>query len=99
VTTNMNTTLTHNLGTTRLLISVFFNTSAADLGAQLVMPVEHRVNTDGNQIAFYGIGIENSNSITIRTGNEKVALTMNYINGEPTSHNDGYYRVIILALE
>jgi len=93
-------TLTHNLGTSRLMISVFFNTSASDQGAQLVMPVEHRSEyLSGNLIAFYGLRIDDSNTITIRAGNEQVALTMDFPTGEPDGHSSGYYKVVILALD
>lgn len=99
VTTNTAYPIEHNLGTTRLLFSILFNTSESDINAQLVMPMEHRVNTDGNRIAMCGLRIDDNNAITIRTGNEQLAETMNYSNGESNSHNSGFYKVIILALE
>jgi hypothetical protein len=91
--------LTHDLSSTDLLFSVFFNTSAADVGAQLVMPMENRMNTDGNQLAFYGLRISNSSVVRLYTGNEQVAITMNFSNGEPINHQEGYYKVIAVAVD
>lgn len=100
VSTNETVTLTHNLGTyTMIFFSVLFSPSGATVGSQLVMPVETRTNTDGNQIAFYGLRIENENQVTLRTANERVALCMDFATGEPQSFDDGWYRVIILALQ
>lgn len=91
--------ITHNLGTTQLLFSVLFNTSQSDAAAQLLMPLEHRVNTDGNRISMCALRIDDTNNFTMRTGNEQVAEFMNFATGDSQSYSSGYYRVITLALE
>jgi hypothetical protein len=71
VSTNSTYPITHNLGTALLVFSVLFNTSASDTDAQLVMPMEHRVNTDNNYIGMCGLRIDDTNSISLKTGNER----------------------------
>ncbi len=91
--------INHGLGTTSLVFSVLFNVVPSDTHAQLVMPMEHRVNTDGNRISMCGLRIDDPDNISIHTGNGELAETMDFSNGESYSYSEGYYKVLIFGWE
>jgi len=100
VTTSTTYQKTHNLGTTKILVQVWANSSASDTNAQLIVTQLERQNSDDNDIACCGLRIDDTNNISLHTGNEQVAFIMNFSTSEPANIATGsaYYKVIILAL-
>jgi hypothetical protein len=91
--------ITHGLGTTNVLFTLLFNTIPTDTHAQLTMPMELKANPDANELAMYGLRIDDGDRVSLRTGNQRVASTMDFSTGEPVENNSGYYRVIVVALD
>ncbi len=97
---SLNTTYqkTHSLGTNKILITVWYNSSASDTNAQLINTQNERQNSDNNDVAACGLRIDDTSNISLHTGNERVAYIMDFSTGEPSAPASGYWKVIVLAL-
>jgi hypothetical protein len=96
---NANYTKTHNLGTTNLIIMLYYS-SSSDGSNPIVQSIgNQRVNTDMNKILLspniYNI---TSAQLTVGTGNEILAIGNHNASGGGEV-SSGYLRVVALALE
>ncbi len=96
----LNTTYqkTHSLGTNKILVTVWYNSSVSDTNAQLINTQNERQNSDNNDVAACGLRIDDTSNISLHTGNERVAYIMDFSTGEPSAPASGYWKVIVLAL-
>lgn len=89
----------HNLGTTKIIVSVWANTNPTDNGAFLVN-FYHKTNPDLNDVTGNpSVQIIDYNTLKIYTGNQ---MLFSYCNsaGEYTGvSSSAYLRIVILALE
>jgi len=96
VTSSQSYNFNHNLGTTKLLINLYFATDTSGSNMTVVPSLEE---TKGTGIGNNGGQVTNitPTSLTVSTSTSNVCRRIIY--GSVTMYNDGYYRVIAVALE
>jgi len=85
----------HNLGTTKILVSVYFATDASGSNMELVGDYNLR-DTGTSGCVVHSI---TSTSLQISSGSARVNHMGTNWGGSPPEYTSGYYRVIALALE
>ena len=88
----------HDLNTVNFLHILLFNSTASDTNAQIISSNVAKTNPDNNECASVGIRIDDVDNVSLHTGEQACAFTMNFSDGEPVYSTSGYMRLIIIAL-
>lgn len=97
VTTNTSYTKTHNLGTTKVLISIYISDTSDGSGKIAMGQGELTVDGAGNRNQC-GIRTLTTSTVVLRTGAARLANT-NDADGNSWTPTSGYARIIMLALD